>query len=106
MQISKLDVRGSVHHSTIHTEKSNKMQQCVKIYYFVFIWSSTRFGRQTAHHQEPKTALAASGFAYVEGCWTLWLLDAVSLIVGIAGLNSAECMGVCLLCLRVFRCVW
>ena len=25
----------------------------------------------TAHHQEPKTALAVSGFAYVEGCWTL-----------------------------------
>jgi len=22
----------------------------------------------TAHHQEPKTALAASGFSYVEGC--------------------------------------
>jgi len=24
------------------------------------------FGRHTAHHQEPKTAKAASGFAYVE----------------------------------------
>jgi len=64
----KLDVRGSVHHSTIHTEKSNKMQQCINIYYFIFIWSSTCFGRHTAHHQEPKTA--ASGFAYVESCWT------------------------------------
>ena len=32
-----LDVRGSVHHSTIHTEKSNKMQQCIKIYYSIFI---------------------------------------------------------------------
>jgi len=70
------DVRGSVHHSTIHTEKSNKMQQCIKIYYSIFIWSSTCFGRHTAHHQELKTALAACGFAYVEGCW--WLLDAVS----------------------------
>ena len=31
----------------------------------------------TAHHQEPKTALAASGFAYVEGCWTCswWTLS-------------------------------
>ena len=28
------------------------------------------FGRHTAHHQEPKTALAASGFSYVEGCST------------------------------------
>jgi len=26
----------------------------------MFIWSSTCFGRHTAHHQEPKTALAAS----------------------------------------------
>jgi len=28
---SQLDVRGSVHHSTIHKEKSNKVQQCIKI---------------------------------------------------------------------------
>jgi hypothetical protein len=26
-----LDVRGSVHHSKIHKEKSNKIQQCTKI---------------------------------------------------------------------------
>jgi hypothetical protein len=42
-----------------------------KFYYSIFIWSSACFGRHTAHHQEPKTALAASGFLYVEGCWTL-----------------------------------
>jgi hypothetical protein len=54
---------------SVHTEKSNKMQQCIKIYYSIFIWSSTCFGRHTAHHQEPKTAPAASGSAYVEGCW-------------------------------------
>jgi hypothetical protein len=41
----------------------------------MFIWSSTCFGRHTAQHQELKTALAASGFAYVRGCWTLRLLD-------------------------------
>jgi len=45
-------------------------------YYSIFIWSSTCFERHTAHHQEPKTALTASGFSYVEGwrtCswWTL-----------------------------------
>jgi len=51
--------------SNSHSKKSNKMQQCIKIYYSIFIWSSTCFGRHTAHHQEPKTALAASGFAYV-----------------------------------------
>ena len=30
--------------------------------------SSTCFGRNTAHHKEHKTAQAASGYAYVEGC--------------------------------------
>jgi hypothetical protein len=39
--------------------------------------NSVCFGRHTAHHQESKTAQAASGFAYVEGCrtcscWTLY----------------------------------
>jgi len=32
-----LDVHGSVHHSTIHTEKSNKMQQCIKILLFLIL---------------------------------------------------------------------
>ena len=46
-----------MHHGTIHTEKSNKIQQCIKIYYSIF----TCFGRHAVRHQEPKTALAASG---------------------------------------------
>jgi len=48
-----------------------------KFYYSIIMWSSTCFGRHTAHHQEPKTALAASGFSYVEGCWTCqwWTLS-------------------------------
>jgi len=33
-EMIRLDVRGSVHHSTIHKEKSNKMQQCIKILLF------------------------------------------------------------------------
>ena len=46
-------------------------------FYSIFIWSSACFWRHTAHHQEPKTALAASGFSYVEGCWTCswWTLS-------------------------------
>jgi hypothetical protein len=32
------------------------------MYYSIFIWSSTCFGWHAAHHQEPKTALTASGF--------------------------------------------
>jgi hypothetical protein len=46
-----------------------KCNNVPKFYYSIFIWSSTCFGRHTAHHQEPKIALAASGFSYVEGCW-------------------------------------
>jgi len=48
-----------------------------KFYYSIFIWSSTCFRRHTTHHQEPETALAASGFSYVEGCWTCswWTLS-------------------------------
>ena len=37
-------------------------------YYSIFIWSSTCFGRHTAYHQEPKTALAASGWWKTRGC--------------------------------------
>ena len=71
----RLDVRGSVHHSIIHIENPTRCNSVSK-FYFMFIWSSTCFGRHTAHYQEPKTALAASGFAYVGGCqtcshWTL-----------------------------------
>ena len=54
--------------------RSNNVSKC---YYSIFIWSSICFGRHTAHHQEPKTPLAASGFSYVEGCWTCswWTLS-------------------------------
>jgi len=34
MIAEKFDVLGSVHHSTIHKKKSNKMQQCTKILLF------------------------------------------------------------------------
>ena len=54
----------------VHKEKSNKMQNVSKFYYSIFIWNSTCFGRHTARHQGPKTALATSGFSYVKGRWT------------------------------------
>jgi len=66
----KFDVRGSVRHSTIHKENPTRCTNVSKCYYSIFIWSSTCFGRHTAHHQEPKTALGASSLSYVEGCWT------------------------------------
>jgi len=56
------------------------MQQSIRIYYSICIWSSTCFVRHTAHHQELKPAPAASGFAYVKGCgrWGCWTLTASS----------------------------
>jgi len=52
------------------------MQQYQNFIIPYFKLSSTCFGRHTTHHQEPKTAQAASGFAYLEdcrgcSCWTL-----------------------------------
>jgi len=35
-----LDVRGSVHHSTIHKEKSNKMQQCINIFIIPYLYEA------------------------------------------------------------------
>jgi len=77
-QLLPFDVRGSVHHSTILTVKTPK--RCNSYQNFIipyFKWSSICFGRHTAYHQEPKTAQAASGFAYVESCWTCgwWTLS-------------------------------
>ena len=65
--------------AVIHIENPTRCHSVSK-FYLIFIWSSTCFGRHTAHHQEPKTALAASGFACVEGCWTCscWTLSASS----------------------------
>ena len=56
--------------------KNPTRSNSVSKFYFRFIWSSTCFGRHTVHHQELKIALAASGVAYVEGCWTFscWTL--------------------------------
>jgi hypothetical protein len=69
--------RSLVHLTTIHKENPTRCNSVSK-FYFIFIWGSTCFGRHTDHHQEPKTALEASGFAYVESCWTssCWTLTA------------------------------
>ena len=54
---------------SVHIENPTRCNN-VSNFYLIFIWNLTCFGRHTAHHQKPKTALAAFGFAYVEGCWT------------------------------------
>jgi len=66
----KLDVRGSVHHSTIHKEKSNKMQQRIIISLFHIYMKLNMFRVTHRPLSRAKTALAASGFAYVEVRWT------------------------------------
>jgi hypothetical protein len=59
------------------TLKSSKKQQCIKILFQIYM-KLNMFRGHTAYHQEPKTALRASGFAYVVGCWPCSLMDAVS----------------------------
>jgi hypothetical protein len=46
----------------IHLKNPTRCNNISKFYYSIFIWNSTCFGRHTAHHEEPKTTLAASGF--------------------------------------------
>jgi hypothetical protein len=42
-----LHVRGSVHHSTIHKEKSNKMQQCIKIFIIPYLYEAQHVSGDT-----------------------------------------------------------
>jgi len=42
-----LDVRGSMHHSTIHKDKSNKMQQCIKIFIIQYLYEAQHVSGDT-----------------------------------------------------------
>jgi len=42
-----INVRGSVHHSTIHEEKSNKMQQCINIFIIPYLYEAQRVSGDT-----------------------------------------------------------
>jgi hypothetical protein len=46
-----------------------------------------------AHHREPKTALTASGFAYLEGCWTCscWTLSGSFRLLMMGGVSPETC---------------
>jgi hypothetical protein len=74
---SKHNVCGSVHHGTIHKEKSNKMHQCIKLLLFHIYIKLNMFERLPAHHQEPKTALAAFGFFICLRLLDAWMVDVV-----------------------------
>jgi hypothetical protein len=43
----KFDVRGSVHHSTVHKEKSNKMQQRIKIFIIPYLYEAQHVSGDT-----------------------------------------------------------
>jgi hypothetical protein len=60
----------------IHIKNPTKFN-IVSKFYFIFIWSLTCFGRHTTKQHKPKTALTASGFAYVDNCWmcSCWMLS-------------------------------
>ena len=90
IQVTGTNLTGNCIIIIIHKEKSNKTQQCIKFYYSIFIRSSTCFGRQTAHHQEPKIVLVAPGFSYVVGCWTCswWTLSGMCLTTSSVVLGS------------------
>jgi len=45
--MSGLDVRGSVHHSKIRKEKSNKMQQCIKIFIIPYLYEAQHVSGDT-----------------------------------------------------------
>jgi len=50
--LQRIDVPGSVHHSTNHWEITNKMRPCIRIYYSNVSYCSMCFERHIAHHQE------------------------------------------------------
>jgi hypothetical protein len=59
-----------------------KIQQDATMYQsFIisYLYEAQHVSGDTAHRQKPKTALAATGFSYVEGCWTCswWTLSAM-----------------------------
>jgi hypothetical protein len=60
------EFRNSVHHHTIQI--NYRLDTTVsQVYYLMFMCGSACFGRFHAHHQEHKTTLAASGFAFGAG---------------------------------------
>jgi hypothetical protein len=67
---------------TCHWDSYRKIQQdatvCQNLLFHIYM----KLNVFRAHYQEPKTALAASGFAYVEDCWTCvcWMLSGSALL--------------------------
>jgi hypothetical protein len=70
LDVYKLDVRGSVHHSTNRIEVTNKMQPCTRIYYSNVLLITEHVSSDTPLIiRSSKTVIAV--FTYVCGCWLL-----------------------------------
>ena len=65
----KLDVCGSVHHSIIHIENPTRCHSLFKFSFHIYMKINMFSGHTPPTIRSHKTALAASGFAYVEDCW-------------------------------------
>jgi len=52
--LAALNFRGLIPTSWFIKKNPTRCNNVSKFYYSIFIWSSTCFGRHTAHHQEPK----------------------------------------------------
>jgi hypothetical protein len=65
-------IRASLYNSHKNPTRCNN----ILTFFISYLYEAQHVSGDTAHHQEPKTALAASGFACVEGCWTCscWML--------------------------------
>ena len=78
MAFCKLDVCGSVHHSTILTEKPNKMQQCIKILLFLILNEAQHVSGDTPPiirslklHKQPLVLHNTVEGCRTCSCWTL-----------------------------------
>ena len=62
---------------TLYNSYRNSQQDATLYQNLLFhVYIKLNMFRATHHPSSgAQTALAASGFAYVKGCWTLWLLD-------------------------------
>jgi hypothetical protein len=54
----------------IHKENPTRCNNILIFFIIPYLYEAQHVLGDTAHHQEPKTALAAFGFSYVRGCWT------------------------------------
>jgi hypothetical protein len=63
---NRFDVRSSLHHSTIHKEKSNNMQQCIKVLLF-HVYMELNMFRATYHPSSGALNCTGSLWFFIRG---------------------------------------